>query len=223
MNLLIYLVLTVVLLTTIGMPHARPRPRRSGSSSKCVVAGRPPPAREPDDVLPGDAPAARPTACCKPGDEFVSIDGTHGHVLGRSAVAHPGARGQAAHDRRQPRRCATSRCTRHAGREPSSTPTTPPRPRRQSPASSASSPHQDDLLQARADHRRPRPDRQPDAPGRRRLGSYPHKIGSCGTPSSRARRATPTARSAWSASAGSAGEFASSHQLAPAGQGARRC
>jgi membrane-associated protease RseP (regulator of RpoE activity) len=73
MNLLIYLVLTLILLTTLGMPHDDATTTVSAVSS-CVV-----PANSPDaasDVCPAGAPIAPALHKLQPGDQIVSVDGT---------------------------------------------------------------------------------------------------------------------------------------------------
>jgi membrane-associated protease RseP (regulator of RpoE activity) len=71
MNLLIYLVLTVALLTLMGLPHNDPTTTVQ-SVSKCVVAADTPASQVPPCVEP-TSPAA--VAGLRPGDTVVSIDG----------------------------------------------------------------------------------------------------------------------------------------------------
>jgi membrane-associated protease RseP (regulator of RpoE activity) len=71
MNLLIYLVLTIGLLTLMGLPQSDPT-TTVGSVSKCVVAANAPEAKQ-SDCAAANAPAA--IAGLQPGDRIVSIDG----------------------------------------------------------------------------------------------------------------------------------------------------
>jgi membrane-associated protease RseP (regulator of RpoE activity) len=71
MNLLIYLVLTIGLLTLMGLPQSDPT-TTVGSVSKCVVAANAPEAKQ-GDCAAANAPAA--IAGLQPGDRIVSIDG----------------------------------------------------------------------------------------------------------------------------------------------------
>ncbi|MGN6608507.1 MAG: M50 family metallopeptidase [Jatrophihabitans sp.] len=72
MNLLIYLVLTLVLLTTLGTPHDDPT-TTVGDISKCVVKASTPANQVPPCTVP-NAPAARDGL--QPGDTVVAIDST---------------------------------------------------------------------------------------------------------------------------------------------------
>jgi membrane-associated protease RseP (regulator of RpoE activity) len=73
MNLLIYLVLTTVLLLSIGIPH-QDQTTKVASITKCVVAANSKAARK--GVCPADAPPTPASQKLRPGDVFVSINGT---------------------------------------------------------------------------------------------------------------------------------------------------
>jgi membrane-associated protease RseP (regulator of RpoE activity) len=73
MNLLIYLILTVVLLTTIGKFH-QDATNTVSSISKCVVAATAPQAQQ-NDCAAANAPAA--VSGLRAGDVLQSIDGVH--------------------------------------------------------------------------------------------------------------------------------------------------
>jgi membrane-associated protease RseP (regulator of RpoE activity) len=72
MNLVIYLVLTLVLLTTLGMPHDKYTPTVS-AISKCVAPVTAPEAQQSDCANP-DSPAYE--AGLQPGDKILAINGT---------------------------------------------------------------------------------------------------------------------------------------------------
>jgi membrane-associated protease RseP (regulator of RpoE activity) len=72
MNLLIYLVLTLVLLTTLGTPHDQAT-TQVGDITRCVVAASTPTAEIPKCVTP-NSPAAK--AGLRPGDTIVAIGTT---------------------------------------------------------------------------------------------------------------------------------------------------
>jgi membrane-associated protease RseP (regulator of RpoE activity) len=72
MNLLIFLVLTFVLLTTLGIAHDDPT-TTVGSISKCVVAANSKAAQS--GVCPKSAPAAPALHKLKPGDQILAVDG----------------------------------------------------------------------------------------------------------------------------------------------------
>jgi membrane-associated protease RseP (regulator of RpoE activity) len=73
MNLLIYLVMTVILLTTIGTPTDNAT-LKVGSVVQCVVAQNSPDAQK--GVCPTGAPAAPAAGVLKPGDVLEAINGT---------------------------------------------------------------------------------------------------------------------------------------------------
>ena len=73
MNLLIYLVITVVLLLTLGTPHDDPTTRIS-SVVKCVVPANSAAARA--DTCPAAATRAPALGVLKPGDTVLAVDGT---------------------------------------------------------------------------------------------------------------------------------------------------
>jgi membrane-associated protease RseP (regulator of RpoE activity) len=72
MNLLIYLVLTVVLLTTMGLPHDNAT-TQVATVVKCVYPANAPEAKQ-NDCAVANSPAAK--AKLRPGDRIVSIGGT---------------------------------------------------------------------------------------------------------------------------------------------------
>jgi membrane-associated protease RseP (regulator of RpoE activity) len=73
MNLIIYLVLTVVLLTTLGKPHNDPT-LAVGSVEQCVVAQNSTDAQK--GICPTGAPAAPAANVLKPGDVLTAVNGT---------------------------------------------------------------------------------------------------------------------------------------------------
>src|SRR5581483_667714 len=73
MNLLIFLVLTVVLLTTLGLSH-EDETTTVGTVLKCVVPATSKAAQ--NGTCPAGAPKTPARGQLKPGDTFVSIDGT---------------------------------------------------------------------------------------------------------------------------------------------------
>ena len=77
MNLLIFLVLTVVLLTTLGIGHNDPTTTVQ-DISKCVVAADSPAANL--NKCPKDAPAAPAFGKLKPGDRITAVDGQTVHT-----------------------------------------------------------------------------------------------------------------------------------------------
>ena len=163
MNLLIYLVLTVDPADHVRHPASRPTTTTVGAVAKCVVAGQRPTPKQIKTAPPTQL-ARRHSAGLAAGDQIVGDQRHEDHALGpatsviepsagktlTSTVVRDGARSQL-----PSRRCATS----------STSTTRAPRPR--TSASSASR-RRARLLQAAVDHRRARPDRQPDQPRRRR-------------------------------------------------------
>jgi membrane-associated protease RseP (regulator of RpoE activity) len=72
-NLLIFLVLSVLLLTTLGLSHNDPT-TTVGAIEKCVVPANSPDAQK--NTCPAGASATPALTTLRPGDRFVSIDGT---------------------------------------------------------------------------------------------------------------------------------------------------
>jgi membrane-associated protease RseP (regulator of RpoE activity) len=74
MNLLIFLVITVVLLTTLGMEHQKAPTLQINAVEHCVVAANSAAARA--GSCPTDAPAAPAYGRLRPGDTILAVDGT---------------------------------------------------------------------------------------------------------------------------------------------------
>jgi len=74
MNLLIFLVLSVILFTAVGVEHFGKPTTTIDSITKCVVAANSPAAQS--GSCPANAPAAPALNALKPGDEIVAVDGT---------------------------------------------------------------------------------------------------------------------------------------------------
>jgi membrane-associated protease RseP (regulator of RpoE activity) len=74
MNLIIYLLLSVVLLSTLGLPHTDPPTTKVAAVMQCVV-----PANSPDadsNTCPSGATPAPANGKIKPGDKIVAVNGT---------------------------------------------------------------------------------------------------------------------------------------------------
>jgi membrane-associated protease RseP (regulator of RpoE activity) len=78
MNLVIYLVITVVLLMTIGISHTPAPTLKINAIEKCVVAANSPAATT--GKCPADAPVAPAYGKLKPGDTVLAVDGAPVHT-----------------------------------------------------------------------------------------------------------------------------------------------
>jgi membrane-associated protease RseP (regulator of RpoE activity) len=94
MNLLIYLVLTLVLLTTLGMPHAK-NTTTIASVVKCVVSANSKDANR--TTCPATAQAAPAFHRLRPGDEVLSVDGQPVSTWGDLTAAIEPAAGHTLH------------------------------------------------------------------------------------------------------------------------------
>ncbi|HEU5005960.1 MAG TPA: site-2 protease family protein [Jatrophihabitantaceae bacterium] len=78
MNLVIYLVIMVILLLTIGISHTPAPTLKINAIEKCVVAANSPAAAT--DKCPANAPVAPAYGRLKPGDTILAVDGKRVHT-----------------------------------------------------------------------------------------------------------------------------------------------